>query len=202
MDDKTIVEALLRHDPFVTKLFFYHNCRPLFLSLINRLAKENQRWEYDEVVSEIYALLMEDDGRRLRSFGFSCSLYQWLKVVALRHLVAHQQLVIETDSKEPLYEKTDPAADADTATTLGLPATSDSDAQRESARADLERLLQRMPNQRYANVVRKLTLEGYENEELAQEMNVRLANLYNIKRRAMAQLSQVALADRKRYQNP
>lgn len=182
MNDRQIVEALLRHDEFVTRLFFYRNLRPLLVSLIQRLGRDGQRWEYDEMVSELYALLLEDDGRRLRTFTFSCSLYQWLKVVALHHLTARTDtVVIDSVSKEPLYER---AAEEETV-------EADS-----SAREDVERLLLQMPNQRYATVLRRLTLEGYSNEELAREMDVNIANLYNIKRRAMAQLSEVALNDK------
>lgn len=182
MNDRQIVESLLRHDEFVTRLFFYRNLRPLLVSLIQRLGRDGQRWEYDEMVSELYALLLEDDGRRLRTFTFSCSLYQWLKVVALHHLTARTDtVVIDSVSKEPLYER---AAEEETV-------EADS-----SAREDVERLLQQMPNQRYATVLRRLTLEGYSNEELAREMDVNIANLYNIKRRAMAQLSEVALNDK------
>ena len=36
-------------------------------------------------------------------------------------------------------------------------------------------------------------------EELAQEMNITTANLYNIKRRAVAQLTRTALNDIKEY---
>jgi len=201
-DDRTIVEALLRHDPFVTKMFFYRNCRPLFVSLINRVQKGGKRWEYDEVVSEVYALLMADDGRRLRSFTFSCSLYQWLKVVTLRHLLAHEDLVIDSESKEPLYEQT-AGWNADDATddAQAIATQADDSNEQDAARADLERLLQAMPNKRYAEVIRKLTILNYENEELAQEMGVKLSNLYNIKRRAIQQLSEVALGDKKTYQN-
>lgn len=182
MNDRQIVDALLRHDAFVTRLFFYRNLRPLLLSLIQRLGRDGQRWEYDEMVNELYALLLADDGRRLRTFTFSCSLYQWLKVVALHHLTAKtDNVVIDSVSKEPLYER---AAEEETV-------EADS-----SAREDVERLLSQMPNQRYATVLRRLTLEGYSNEELAREMDVNIANLYNIKRRAMAQLSEVALKDK------
>ncbi|MBQ3628378.1 MAG: sigma-70 family RNA polymerase sigma factor, partial [Bacteroidaceae bacterium] len=187
MNDRELVEALLNRDPFVTKLFYYRNCRPLFLSLIRRLERDGRVWEYDEVVSEIYALLMDDDGRRLRSFGFECSFYQWVKVVALHHLVAKMdKVVIDSESKEPLYEKQGEQAE-------------DESVELSSARTDLERLLDLMPNQRYATVIRKLTLEGYESEELAREMNVKISNLYNIKKRAMAQLTEVALFDKKKY---
>ena len=37
-------------------------------------------------------------------------------------------------------------------------------------------------------------------EQLAREMNITTANLYNIKRRAMAQLTQVALNDIREYE--
>lgn len=189
MNDRQIVEALLRHDEFVTRLFFYRNLRPLLLSLIGKLGRDGQRWEYDEMVSELYTLLMEDDGRRLRTFSFSCSLYQWLKVVALHHLTARTgTVVIDSESKEPLYERADQEQASD-----------DGDAAQ--ARADVERLLSRMPNQRYAMVLRRLTLEGFSSEELAREMDVHIANLYNIKRRAMAQLTEVALQDRRLYGN-
>ena len=185
MNDRQIVEALLRHDAFVTRLFFYRNLRPLLVSLIQRLGRDGQRWEYDEIVSELYALLLADDGRRLRTFTFSCSLYQWLKIVALHHLTANtDRVVIDSVSKEPLYER---AAEEETV-------EADS-----SAREDVERLLAQMPNQRYATVLRRLTLEGYTNEELAREMDINIANLYNIKRRAMAQLSEVALQDKHHY---
>ena len=187
MNDRELVEALLNKDPFVTKLFYYRNCRPLFLSLIHRLERDGRVWEYDEVVSEIYALLMEDDGRRLRSFGFECSFYQWVKVVSLRHLIAKMdKVVIDSESQEPLYERESEQS-------------VDESAEQSTARADLERLLELMPNQRYATVIRKLTLEGYESEELAREMDVRISNLYNIKKRAMAQLTEVALFDKKKY---
>jgi hypothetical protein len=48
-------------------------------------------------------------------------------------------------------------------------------------------------------VIRRLILEDCEPEELAREMNITTANLYNIKRRSMAQLTRIALNDIKKY---
>ena len=64
---------------------------------------------------------------------------------------------------------------------------------------DLERLLGGMTNERYVYVIRKLILEDCEPEQLANEMGVTTANLYNIKRRAMAQLTRIALNDIDEY---
>ena len=68
-----------------------------------------------------------------------------------------------------------------------------------SAGGDLERLFEAMPSQRYAHVIRRLVIEDMEPEQVAQEMNITTANLYNIKRRAMAQLTRIALNDIKEY---
>ena len=76
----------------------------------------------------------------------------------------------------------------------------ESDMQTEpSAEYDIERLFEAMPTKRYVQVIRRLILEDCEPETLAQEMNITTANLYNIKRRSMAQLTRIALNDIKEY---
>ena len=68
-----------------------------------------------------------------------------------------------------------------------------------TALGDMERLFEDMPNKRYVYVICRLILEDWEPEQLAKDMNITTANLYNIKRRAMAQLTRAALNDIKEY---
>ena len=68
-----------------------------------------------------------------------------------------------------------------------------------SPEIDLEQLFDNMSNKRYVYVIRRLVLEDWEPEQLAKEMNITTANLYNIKRRAMSQLTHCALQDVKEY---
>jgi len=68
-----------------------------------------------------------------------------------------------------------------------------------TASVDIEQLFCNMSNKRYINVIRKLVLEDCEPDDLAHEMNITTANLYNIKRRAMAQLILVAIKDIREY---
>lgn len=68
-----------------------------------------------------------------------------------------------------------------------------------SARSDLERVFNLMQNKRYVYVIKKLVLEDVKPEQLAQELGVTTANLYNIKRRAMFALTEAALKDIKHY---
>lgn len=57
-----------------------------------------------------------------------------------------------------------------------------------------------MPNKRYVYIIQRLVLDDFEPEKLAAEMHITVANLYNIKRRAMAQLTKVALKDKREYE--
>ena len=92
--------------------------------------------------------------------------------------------MIDDTSRETLYDGRSQTADAEKDMT---------------AEGDMERLFDNMPNKRYVHVISRLILEDWEPEQLAQEMNITTANLYNIKRRAMAQLTRVALNDIKEY---
>ena len=175
MTDKEIVEALIRHDERVTAQFFYRDCRALFLSVIRRVFG-TQVVDYDEIISELYILLMEDGAK----------LYQWLKVTAIRHCLRlkGQGRVIEDESKEPLDNS-------------GKCASSTEDTH---AVADMEVLLGRMRNQRYALVIRLLILEDQAPEDVARQLAVNVDNLYNIKRRAIQALTEVALKDKRYYE--
>lgn len=178
MTDREIIEGLIARDERVTKEFFFGSCRPLFCSIIRLVF--SSRADYDELVNELYLYLMENDTARLRGFRHRCSVYQWIKVLAIRFFIKRRDRVIEGESHESSHQGEDYAEDS-------------------HAGDDLERLFGLMPNKRYEMVIRRLLLEDEEPEQLAREMNITVANLYNIKRRAMAQLARVALKDIQEY---
>lgn len=185
MTDKEIIECLIAHDPKVTAQFFFKDCRPLFVSVIRRVFG-TQIVDYDEIISEIYILLMENDAKRLRQFNFESTLYQWLKTIAIRHCLKlkSQAKVIDNASKEP----------------LGNSSKNHSVSESSQAKMDLEALLKRMRNQRYALVIRLLIIEDMSPDDVARRLSVTVDNLYNIKRRAMAALAEVALKDKLHYE--
>ena len=75
MTDQEIISSLIARDPKVTSQFFFKDCRPLFISVIRRVF-DKQIVNYDEIISELYILLMENDAKKLRSFKFESTLYQ------------------------------------------------------------------------------------------------------------------------------
>ena len=187
MTDQEIVQKLIDRDNLETQRFFFKHCKPLFLSIIRNIYdKYKFHVDYDEFVNELYIYLMENDAHRLRTFNFDSSLYGWLKMVAIHFFFRkiNQGKLIDNKSKEPPTRKKEDCMIQDFF---------------EMSIEDLKRLLAALPNRRYAFVLEKLIIEDMAPEKLADEMGVTVTNLYNIKKRAIEQLTQVALSDIKHY---
>lgn len=178
MNDREIIQGLIERDNRVTQQFFFVKCRPL-LTAIMRLVF-SYPVEYDELVNELYDYLMENDGLKLRQFQYRSSVYQWMKVVATRFFIRRRDDMIENESKASPYERPTDDNVIDPASTI-------------SDRIDIENLLQLMDNQRYANTIRNLVLCDEDPEKYAQQTGVTVENLYNIKKRAMAALTRIAI---------
>lgn len=185
MTDQEIISSLIAHDPKVTAQFFFKDCRSLFISIIRRVFG-NQIVDYDEIISELYVLLMENDARKLRTFKYESTLFQWLKTIAVRHCLELKRRgkVIDNESQEPLVNS---------GKNLSYVESS-------QAKMDVESLLRQMNNQRYALVIHLLMIEEKSPEEVAKQLSITVANLYNIKRRAMKALVEVALKDKRSYE--
>ena len=182
LTEQEIIAGLIDRDNRITEEFFFVKCRPLFYSVMRQVF--DYEVEYDELVNELYVYLMNDDAEKLRKFQYRCSLYQWLKILAVRFFVKKRDMMINDNSQETPYNKQEQTDIAESDTSASL---------------DLERLFKAMPTKRYAYVIRRLILEDCKPEDLAREMNITIANLYNIKRRSMAQLSRIVLTDISEY---
>lgn len=183
MTDQQIIQGLIDKENAITEYFFFEKCQPLFRSIIRLVF--SYKVDYDEFVNELYQLLMKDDAYKLRQFQYRSTLMQWIKTVAIRHFILKRNEMIEDKSKEPLYE--------------GVNDEPDESENETTAHIDLERLFSQMNNKRYVFVIQKLILEDIEPELLAESMGITTANLYNIKKRAMASLTRVALKDIKKH---
>lgn len=182
MTDQEIIQGLIARDNRVTEEFFFRRCRPLFCSIIHKVF--DYKVDYEESVNELYVYLLENDAAKLRNFEYRSTVYQWLKVLAIRFFLSKRDRMIDNTSKDTPYKGERRIADFDKNMT---------------AEGDMERLFDNMPNKRYVHVIRRLVLEDCEPEQLAEEMNITVANLYNIKRRAILQLTRAALNDIKKY---
>lgn len=178
MTDHEIIQGLIDRDNRVTGQFFFVKCRPLLTAVMRQVF--DYPVDYDEMVNDLYEYIMADDAAKLRRFQYRSTVCQWLKVVALRFFIRNRCNLIENSSKEALYNKPDEGESYDMLTEI-------------SDRIDVERMLEMMPNRRYASVIRRLILEDMDPAEFAAETGVTVDNLYNIKKRAISALTQIAI---------
>lgn len=184
MTDQQIIEALIARSEIVTRQFFFKSCRPLFQSIIRNVF--SYEVDYDELVNELYIHLMENDAYRLRQFEGRSSIFQWLKVTAIRYFIAKRDNMIDTGAEDPLFDSAVQKEGIDTEKAM-------------TAKMDIERLLSLMPNKRYAYVIKRLIQQEAEPKDVAEELGTNVDNLYNIKKRALAALTESAIKDVERY---
>ena len=184
MNDQQIIDALVARDDRVTRQFFFQSCRRLFLSIIRNVF--TYEVDYEEFVNEFYLYLMDNDSYRLRQFEGRSSLYQWMKVVAIRYFIAKRDRLIENDSEEALIEK------AAATTPVYVEKKIDAD-------VDVSHLLKLLPNRRYEYVIRRLVLQDAEPKDVANELRITPDNLYNIKKRAITALTEIAINEIEKY---
>ena len=185
MNDQQIIEALIARDERVTKQFFFKNCRPLFASIIRYVF--SYEVDYDEFVNEFYLHLMENDAYRLKQFQGRSSIYQWLKVIAIRYFIAKRDSVIDSESRDALLDCVVQENTVD-------------EENKVTAKMDITHLLSLMPNKRYAYVIKRLILQEVKPATVAQELGTNVDNVYNIKNRAMRVLTDLALKEVEKYE--
>ena len=68
-----------------------------------------------------------------------------------------------------------------------------------AAAMDIQHLFDLMPNKRYVYVIRRIMLDEACPQDVAMELGLTVENVYNIKKRAMAALTAIALKERRSY---
>ncbi len=175
-EDIEIANAILKRDEDITRAFFYKKCRGMLTSIIQKVFPYPV--EYDELVNMLYVYIMEDDAYRLRQYAGRSSIYLWLRTTATRFFIKYRDKVIDDTSHEsPL---------------VGTSIEPEDEVEENAGEDDciVRRAFDSMPNRRYAYALQRLVIDEAPPELVAKEMSVTVDNLYNIKKRALAQLTQ------------
>ena len=170
MTDQEIIQGLIDRNERITQDFFFRRCQPLIFALISKFYPQGA--DYDELVSELYLHLMENDARRLRQWEGRSSIYQWLKMVARNFFLdkINRERVIETDTDNSANE----------------------------AVMDVAAILDLIENDNYRLVLQKHVIEGMSFDDLEKVTGIKKANLYNIKKRALNAMEKIARIARSR----
>lgn len=170
-DDRQLVACIINNDSKVIEYFFKEKCLKIFSYVL--LSIFDGRIDRRELVNELFLYLAHDDWRKIRSFDFRSRLTTWLSVVAVRYFRKKRACLIENDTSWVLNGKTYEIQSLNVSAERNM---------------DIRSALYRMPNTRYRRVIEELDLKDVRPEQLAEEMNVTVDNLYNIHRRALIQL--------------
>lgn len=190
-EDLNIKQALLDKDKKVTTEFYYQSCFPIFKSLCERFYTDCESPK--ELMDEVYLMMLypsKSTGKcQLENYNGKGTLRSWIKTLGLFYCYNKFKTKPPVVSPPPLpSEKNDGAGDRTNDELISN--TKEASVEMDTTKMlkeDAMCLIALMPNKRYAKVIRLFKIEGYSNEEVADELGVTLANLYNIHARAEAQ---------------
>lgn len=170
-DDEQLVNGILNNNRPLIEYFFQKKCSKLFAYILLNVFDGNI--DKRELVGELYLFMANNNWQVFRNFQFRSSLMTYVSVIAVRFFQKRRTQLIDSPYSTDLNEKT----------WKGQTTSSPID-----RRMDIQLALQKIPNARYRMVIEELDLQDVRPEQLADNMNVTVDNLYNIHRRALMQL--------------
>lgn len=180
LTDQEVVSAILNRDEYVTRLYLYGKCYPLFQARYEKYYTDCETCV--EFINQMYLYLMtprEDNPMKchLSSFKFGCQLTLWLKIVAENYCRQLYKKKVDTvelgEGGDSFY------TGAESPNTEGINKT------------DAKVVLELMPNERYRNLIRYRYVEEKTNEETAELLGMSMDNYYNKHRLAKEQLKMI-----------
>ena len=177
LSDRELVALLLANDQEAVEYVFFYRCNGMFAHIVHNVFQSQGKKE--ELISEFYIYLSENDWSRLRQFEFKSALNTWLTVIAVRFfrkkrvsqtklVVVEPQLIVETQKNE----------------------VDDYDILRELSRLELYKAIDRLskPRERYALLA---DLTGKSAEEIASDMGCTVSAVYKLTKKARMELKTI-----------
>lgn len=182
LTDKEIVEAILRRDASITRLYFYEKCYPLFKACYDKYYTDCETCV--EFINQIYLMVMtprKSTGEApLQTFGYRCTLTMWLKIIAENY--CKQLFKVKIDFSNPEEITSDRFKNNDDSLDLDF---------RSIYSSDVKRVLEMMPNTRYRHLIELRYVEEKTNEETAMALEMTMDNYYNKHKLAKAQFCNI-----------
>ena len=180
LTDQDIVDAILRKDIKITRLYFYEKCYPLFKVCYDKYYTDCESCL--EFINQIYLLVMtprkSTDVSPLQTFGFRCTLTMWLKIIAENYCCQLFNKRIEfIDSSEDVGDRNTQEPVSPNIDSLN--------------RQDVEVVLSLMPNKRYSSLIRLRYVEEKSNEETSEILGMTMDNYYNKHKLAKEQFAKI-----------
>lgn len=170
--DTIFIEALRNGNNKMCRHFFYTEIAGILHKIRMEVFRGNV--DFDEMVSELYLYLSRDNWEKFDGFDSKngCRLRTWMIPVAWRYFMSIRERLLNNENIED-----NPSVIRDSV----------HDDLRIQIAIDVNAVLSKMPNQRYAEIIRLLLIEGYAAQDVAEMLDMRVENVYNLKHRAITQ---------------
>ncbi len=172
VNDIAYIEALKKGDGKMCHKFFYEE----IVGILHRIRLEVFHCQVDlnEMFNELYLYLSKDNWTKLDGFDGKngCRLRTWMIPVAWRYFMSIREKLLRTENIDD---------------NSGVIRDSVRDDLRIQIAIDVNAVLSRMPNERYAEIIRLLLIEGYASQDVADMLDMKVENIYNLKHRAINQ---------------
>lgn len=170
--DAIFIKALKMGNNEISRQFFYKEIGGILHKIRMEVFRGNV--DFDELVSELYIYLSRDNWTKFDGFDGKngCRLRTWMIPVAWRYFMSIRERLLKT-------EKIDDNS--------GVIKDSIRDDLRIQIAIDVNAVLSRMPNQRYEEIIRLLLIEGYSSQDVADMLDMKVENIYNLKHRSINQ---------------
>lgn len=176
LSDRQIVDMLLANDSDAVEYVFFQRCDKMFSHIIKTIFQSQGKKE--ELITELYLYLSEDDWRRLRQFEFRSELNTWLSVVAIRFFF-EKKLFFLTNT-----EQLDALINED-----GDDIPDEYDFLDDISKIELYRVIETLPKPR-ERLALLGTLAGKKAEVIAEELGCTVIAVYNLIKRAKMAVKQ------------
>lgn len=175
ISDTECIAGLKSGNNHITESFFYGLCNYLLNDIRFSLMEGNV--DYDELVNELFIYLSKDNWHKLDTFAGinGCSLCSWVTRITWRYFFKQRERLLGKVALDISEVKISDRID-NLYTEIAM---------------DVNTTFERMPNERYVQVLQWMLVEGYDADEVATKLNTTAANVYNIKHRAIVQFVEV-----------
>lgn len=170
--DIAYIEGLRNSEGRLCHRFFYEE----IVGILHRIRIEvfHGQTDFDEMVNELYLYLSKDNWAKFDGFEAmnGCRLRTWMIPVAWRFFVSARERLMNSEIVSEESESVSRSTNDDLRIQIAI---------------DVNAVLTKMPNQRYAEIIRLLLIEGYAPTDVADMLGMKVDNVYNLKHRAIGQ---------------
>lgn len=174
LPDKEIIDGLLLRNEKITQYLFYEKCS----NILSFIEKEvfNYHINKDELVSELYIYLQENNWDKIKKFNYQSNFTTWLSKVAFRYFQRRKMELIDSRLNNTTIEQIINFSTQERYDTF-------------IHKMDLYEVINKLKSPRDKFVIMAIEVEGWGDQEVANMLGIKISNLYNIKSRALKTLS-------------